>query len=419
MPSRDPVRMLRCTPRNKYLLLPDELYNNTEKDQEDLNTRYLMFSGQDMGDTHKEIKVGFAERADQLIPGRKIGLSGVTCTPQLFDGTEDINIPILSIPVGLFAGIINPENLPKSALERLYPVDNDTERFKLTKDDVQNGDIVKVKDTELMYVVKDDTKLNSEDGYEIYKAGWAAAVPWTGVTEKPISQNIDDVDPTHFPSSKVVNDLYKYTQNSITTLETNLNTKITNLTNSTNTALTNLENKLTNDINNVVNNVKVNYAKNADTAEKLKTARKIDGVDFDGSTDIRHYGICITAAATAEKVVSLDGFKLVEGARVAVKFNYVNTNTVPTLNVNNTGAKNMVKYGTTYVDPNTWSAGAVVEFIYDGISWCMTSSSGAVFQAGAVAPTNKSILWIDTNTTTGGLKYWNGSSWKHVPVAYT
>ena len=42
-----------------------------------------------------------------------------------------------------------------------------------------------------------------------------------------------------------------------------------------------------------------------------------------------------------------------------------------------------------------------------------------VFYAGSSAPTNTKLLWIDTNTTTGGLKYYNGTAWTHVPVAYT
>lgn len=28
-------------------------------------------------------------------------------------------------------------------------------------------------------------------------------------------------------------------------------------------------------------------------------------------------------------------------------------------------------------------------------------------------------LWIDTNTETGGLKYYNGSTWVYVPVAFS
>lgn len=38
---------------------------------------------------------------------------------------------------------------------------------------------------------------------------------------------------------------------------------------------------------------------------------------------------------------------------------------------------------------------------------------------GASAPSNTKLLWIDTNSNTGGLKYYNGSSWVQVPVAYS
>ena len=41
-----------------------------------------------------------------------------------------------------------------------------------------------------------------------------------------------------------------------------------------------------------------------------------------------------------------------------------------------------------------------------------------IFIAGATAPENTKLLWIDTNATTGGLKYYNGTAWVHVPVAY-
>lgn len=49
----------------------------------------------------------------------------------------------------------------------------------------------------------------------------------------------------------------------------------------------------------------------------LQTARTIDGVSFNGSAAITHYGACSTAAATAAKTVTLAGFSLVSGARVA------------------------------------------------------------------------------------------------------
>lgn len=41
----------------------------------------------------------------------------------------------------------------------------------------------------------------------------------------------------------------------------------------------------------------------------------------------------------------------------------------------------------------------------------------APFIAQASAPADKTKLWIDTTATTGGLKYWDGSAWVHVPMS--
>ena len=92
---------------------------------------------------------------------------------------------ITSVNASVIEGIINIENLPKAALERLVPVTDDTARFTLTTDNVQEGDVVKVTKTGLMYYVVDSTKLSSEAGYEPFTAGTAASVPWSGVTGKP------------------------------------------------------------------------------------------------------------------------------------------------------------------------------------------------------------------------------------------
>ncbi|MCC8156372.1 MAG: hypothetical protein LIO54_03735, partial [Oscillospiraceae bacterium] len=115
-------------------------------------------------------------------------------------------------------------------------------------------------------------------------------------------------------------------------------------------------------------------ASNASTATKLNTARTIDGVSFDGSAAIIHYGTCSTAADTAAKVVSCTGFSLVTGARIVVKFSYVNKADAPTLNVNDTGDIAIVGYGTTVTNVKSWSANSLVEFIYDGTSWVILSA---------------------------------------------
>ena len=64
-------------------------------------------------------------------------------------------------------------------------VADDTARFALTTATVQSGDTVKVTSTGKMYLIKDESKLNSEDGYEPYTASQASSVPWSGVTGKP------------------------------------------------------------------------------------------------------------------------------------------------------------------------------------------------------------------------------------------
>lgn len=45
------------------------------------------------------------------------------------------------------------------------------------------------------------------------------------------------------------------------------------------------------------------------------------------------------------------------------------------------------------------------------------ASTWSPFHAGTSAPGDKTQFWIDTGG--GGLKYWNGSAWVAVPVAYT
>lgn len=107
---------------------------------------------------------------------------------------------------------------------------------------------------------------------------------------------------------------------------------------------------------------------NAGSATKLATARNIDGVSFNGQAAITHYGTCGTAAATAAKEVSLTGFALETGARIAVKFTVTNTAANPTLNVNGTGAKNIYYRGAA-ISAGYLAANRVYEFIYDGTNY--------------------------------------------------
>lgn len=77
------------------------------------------------------------------------------------------------------------------------------------------------------------------------------------------------------------------------------------------------------------------------------------------------YAECETAAATAAKTVTCDNFVLTTGAMIAVKFMNAHTTSSMTLNVNNTGAKN-VYYNGANVYSGLVTRLNVYTFIYDG-----------------------------------------------------
>ncbi len=104
------------------------------------------------------------------------------------------------------------------------------------------------------------------------------------------------------------------------------------------------------------------------SATKLSTARAIDGVNFDGSAAITHYGTCSTAAATAAKTVACTSYTLVTGSRIIVKFTVTNTAANPTLNVNSTGAK-AIQYRGAAITAGYLAANRTYEFVYDGTNY--------------------------------------------------
>lgn len=100
-----------------------------------------------------EVKLGKSRVEDLLI-----GIAGIIAnTPQL---DSDGLIPISYIP--------------KDAFQDCVTVADDTARFALTTDDVQNGDCVYVNSSQIMYFVVDDTKLDLAAGYKALAAGIAA-----------------------------------------------------------------------------------------------------------------------------------------------------------------------------------------------------------------------------------------------------
>lgn len=77
------------------------------------------------------------------------------------------------------------------------------------------------------------------------------------------------------------------------------------------------------------------------------------------------YGVCSTASNTVNKIVSLQNgssFTLIDGVTIHVKFNNSNTISSPTLNVNNTGAKNILNPGGN--GDLQWPANSVLSLTY-------------------------------------------------------
>lgn len=140
-------------------------------------------------------------------------------------------------------------------------------------------------------------------------------------------------------------------------------------------------------------------------AKQLETARKIDGVNFDGTTDITHYGICSTAAGTAAKTVAVTGFNLVTGARVTVKFTVTNTAASPTLNVNGTGAK-AIKYRDSTISTGYLAANRVYEFVYDGTDYLfmgdINTDTNTTYKAGTGITIGSGNAINHTNSVTAG-----------------
>lgn len=134
------------------------------------------------------LKTDNAPTATKLQAARTIVLSGAVSGSVSSDFGSNVTI---STTLSNFdaskitSGTIDIDRLPKAALERMAVVADDTARFKLTTATAQVGDTVKVTATNKMYLVKDDSKLNTEDGYEPYTASSASSVPWSGVTGKP------------------------------------------------------------------------------------------------------------------------------------------------------------------------------------------------------------------------------------------
>lgn len=146
----------------------------------------------------------------------------------------------------------------------------------------------------------------------------------------------------------------------------------------------------------------------ATKAVQLTTARTIDGVNFNGTAAISHYGTCDTAAATTAKVVACDNFVLVTGARIIVKFTVTNTGAVAslTLNVNSTGAISIKYRNGNLPSTSTLTANRIYEFVYDGTYYQLVgdldTNSNTTYSAGTGLSLSSNTFSLAASGVTAG-----------------
>lgn len=117
-----------------------------------------------------------------------LSLSNMVTGSVTLDGSKNVDVPVKLKPIDaslVQSGVFDIARIPKAAMERCVVVKAENDKFKLTTEQIQLGDTVKVTDTGKMYFVVDEANLNNDEGYEVYTAGSATSVPWSGVTGKP------------------------------------------------------------------------------------------------------------------------------------------------------------------------------------------------------------------------------------------
>ena len=153
-------------------------------------------------------------------------------------------------------------------------------------------------------------------------------------------------------------------------------------------------------------------------ADALHSHQTIKQDGITGAT-VNRFGTCSTAAATAAKTASITNgtFNLEAGAKVTVKFSSKNTASTPTLNINNTGAKNIYYKGSQITSgSNKGLLEGVVEFVYDGTQWQLIGPDAS--HTPTVSATNTTTA-LTGGTGTANTKISTGANTGdlYVPVA--
>jgi len=134
---------------------------------------------------------------------RALGVGASTSVLTRGDG-DSRYLPTSGIDAAsVITGVLDIARIPAAALERMVAVPDQAARYALTTASVQLGDTVKQVDTGILYLVVDTANLGNSAGYQVYVAGSAASVPWSGVTSKPTTLSgygITDAAPLASPA---------------------------------------------------------------------------------------------------------------------------------------------------------------------------------------------------------------------------
>lgn len=105
---------------------------------------------------------------------------------------------------------------------------------------------------------------------------------------------------------------------------------------------------------------------NVASATKLKYSRLIDGISFDGSSNVTHFAVCDTNPTSSEKYVHIQGIEIVEGARAIVQFKHGNeVNGISLwINDNSTGVIYCKK-----TPVGTFPVGSIFEMVFADSHW--------------------------------------------------
>lgn len=116
-----------------------------------------------------------------------------------------------------------------------------------------------------------------------------------------------------------------------------------------------------------------------------------------GGVQTTWYGTSSTTASTAEKVVTCEGFSLLAGAIIGIYFSTANTENVPTLNINSTGAKSIYVGNTGVSSSNIlkWSISTILYFQYDGTHFRYITS----MSSNGTQPVRGAGTWYGTCAT--------------------